>query len=313
MAVIAVAGGTGNVGRTIVEAILATGKHEVKILARKPNPEAEAELGVPIIVVDYANHEALIKTLEANAIHTVISTISMMPTSGQPFEPELIRAADASKTTRRMISSDWGVPVKPEYSESLPSVGTRLTARAALEATTDLEHTVFHTGFFLDYWGAESSITSHMPPLVMVVDLAHGAASIPGSGDVPVVFTHTRDIARFVVASLDLEAGTWDPVTTVVGDRLTWNEFVALVEEVRGIKMNVTYDSVEKLKSGQVTELPNQIASYQFIPKEYLQGSLAAFGLWFEAGAFDLKPEKLFNDQFPEIVTTKVRDILKLA
>src|SRR5690242_11252381 len=35
MAIIAVAGGTGNVGRAIVEAILAAGKHEVKILSRK--------------------------------------------------------------------------------------------------------------------------------------------------------------------------------------------------------------------------------------------------------------------------------------
>lgn len=34
-AIIAVAGGTGNVGRAIVEAILATGKHQVFILSRK--------------------------------------------------------------------------------------------------------------------------------------------------------------------------------------------------------------------------------------------------------------------------------------
>lgn len=35
MAIIAVAGGTGNLGRTLVKAIVATGKHEVKILGRK--------------------------------------------------------------------------------------------------------------------------------------------------------------------------------------------------------------------------------------------------------------------------------------
>lgn len=35
MAVIAVAGGTGNLGRTIVDAIIATGKHEVRIFARQ--------------------------------------------------------------------------------------------------------------------------------------------------------------------------------------------------------------------------------------------------------------------------------------
>lgn len=39
MAVIAVAGGTGNVGRTLVEAIITAGKHDVKVLARKVSPE----------------------------------------------------------------------------------------------------------------------------------------------------------------------------------------------------------------------------------------------------------------------------------
>lgn len=35
MVVVAVAGGTGGLGRMLVDALLATGKHDVKILARK--------------------------------------------------------------------------------------------------------------------------------------------------------------------------------------------------------------------------------------------------------------------------------------
>jgi uncharacterized protein YbjT (DUF2867 family) len=35
MVVVAVAGGTGGLGRMTVEALVATGKHDVKILARK--------------------------------------------------------------------------------------------------------------------------------------------------------------------------------------------------------------------------------------------------------------------------------------
>lgn len=34
MVVIAVAGGTGNVGRTIVEALVAVGKHDIVVLSR---------------------------------------------------------------------------------------------------------------------------------------------------------------------------------------------------------------------------------------------------------------------------------------
>lgn len=35
MVVVAVAGGTGGLGRMLVDAVVATGKHDVKILARK--------------------------------------------------------------------------------------------------------------------------------------------------------------------------------------------------------------------------------------------------------------------------------------
>lgn len=34
MVTVAVAGGTGGIGRTLVEAILASGKHDVKVLSR---------------------------------------------------------------------------------------------------------------------------------------------------------------------------------------------------------------------------------------------------------------------------------------
>ena len=76
----------------------------------------EEELGVPVVAVDYDNIQAVAKTLEDNEVHTVISTILMMPgPSGEaPKEIELIRAADASKTTKRIMSSDWGSPHTPE-------------------------------------------------------------------------------------------------------------------------------------------------------------------------------------------------------
>lgn len=66
----------------------------------------------------------------------------------------------------------------------------------------------------------------------MILDIAHNAAAIPGSGNVEGVFPHTTDVAKFVALLLDLEK--WDPVSYVDGDRLTWNEFLQLAEEVKG-------------------------------------------------------------------------------
>lgn len=71
----------------------------------------EKELGVPIIAVDYDNIKAVTETLEQNNVDTVISAIMMMPgPAGDPKEIQLIRAADLSKTTKRLISSDYGLP-----------------------------------------------------------------------------------------------------------------------------------------------------------------------------------------------------------
>ena len=75
-----------------------------------------AEFEVPIIAVDYGNIDALAETREEHKIHTVISTLTMMPSpSGDlPKEVELIQAADKSSVTKRFISSDWGVPHSKE-------------------------------------------------------------------------------------------------------------------------------------------------------------------------------------------------------
>jgi hypothetical protein len=66
------------------------------------------------------------------------------------------------------------------------------------------------------------------------------------------------------------------------------------------------------LKAGQATELPCQVAEYQFMPKEVVQEWAAKFGLLFETGVFNISPPgmKTLNDFFPEIKPLKVKDIL---
>ena len=79
------------------------------------NAKLEEDIGAPIIAVDYADVDAVVKVLEDNNIDTVISAIAMHSIDGTPpREIELIRAADRSKTTKRMVSSEWGVPNKIE-------------------------------------------------------------------------------------------------------------------------------------------------------------------------------------------------------
>ena len=55
---------------------------------------------------------------------------------------------------------------------------------------------------------------------------------------------------------------------------------------------------------------PTSSSMYPFFPKPMLQGFFAAFGRMFVEGAFDLKPERTLNEQFPEVKARKIKDLL---
>jgi hypothetical protein len=74
----------------------------------------EKELGVQLVATDYKNVAALTKLLEENKVHTVISALNMMPNAGGDFQLNLIEAADVSKTTIRMVPSEYGFLQSPE-------------------------------------------------------------------------------------------------------------------------------------------------------------------------------------------------------
>ncbi|KAF5570881.1 isoflavone reductase like P3 [Fusarium pseudocircinatum] len=306
MPVVAIAGGTGSVGRFIVEETIADGNFEVIILGRKVNPSLEKELGARILVIDYSDPNSISTLLEENHVDVVIAALS----GHTPPEQELglIQAAAKSKVTRRYIPSVWGIKYRPEDSWFF-NAAAKLSLLDALDKT-DLEWTAVANGFFLDYWGAPN-LKTYLDPLAIALDIPARKAAIPGNPDQPAVFTYTKDVARFTAKLLTLEK--WDPVSYIIGDRLTWKEFVKLAEEVTGDKFEITYDSVKLLKSGKVTELPGHIPVYPFFPKEALQPMLAELGVLSDQGGFDFQPEKTLNSLFPEIKVTTARDALEMA
>lgn len=111
------------------------------------------------------------------------------------------------------------------------SVGYKRKSEAELRKTKDLEHTSFLVGFFLDYWGMPG-VKSLMTKWTVVIDMPRNTAAIPGSGNTPIVFNHTSDIAKYVAASLALEK--WDPYFYVMSNKVTWNEFLAYAEAAKG-------------------------------------------------------------------------------
>ncbi|KAH6695591.1 hypothetical protein F5X68DRAFT_127656 [Plectosphaerella plurivora] len=321
MSVIAVAGGTGKLGRAIVEALNATGKFTVFILGREvcqcfPSTESftchlirmcRSELGAKILAVNYDDVPSITATLEKSNIDTVISAVTSVST----FDPELalIAASDKSSVTKRFIPSIWGVPYSEEIAALFPPAENKIKATNALEATS-LDWTSVYNGYFLDYFGIPK-VKSYMDPISLAVDVANDFAAIPGSGNVPITFTHTFDIAKYVAAYV--QKATWEKEVYIIGDKVTWNEFVALAEDARGKKFTVVYDPLEKLAKGEITELPSHTHLYPFFPKPMLQGLFAAFGTFIENGVFDFKVAHTLNQEFPEIKARTVKEVLDAA
>jgi hypothetical protein len=65
-------------------------------------------------VADYVDVDATTKTLEDNAIDTVISAISIESEDTSQGQLNLIAAAERSKTTTRFIPSEYGFIASPE-------------------------------------------------------------------------------------------------------------------------------------------------------------------------------------------------------
>lgn len=136
MSVIAVAGGTGKLGRAIVDALISEGKHTTLVLAREvcgqyqgqlpliielvadsncdllqASESKEKELGARIVAVNYGDIDGVSAALESNKVDIVISTIDMV--HGSESEHALVQSAAKSSTTKRYIPSTWGI----EYSD----------------------------------------------------------------------------------------------------------------------------------------------------------------------------------------------------
>lgn len=211
-----------------------------------------------------------------------------------------------------------------------PTLVFQKASEAALRSTT-LEWTRFSVGLFMDYYGIPA-IKTHFPPMSFAVDMSSKKAAIPGTGNEMLALTYSYDVAKFVSAHLG--APNWEEETYVYGEKTTWNAFIKVAEEVTGMKRHisnhipvhefllilfvsgaqfeVSYDPIEKLARGEVTELPShkeELANSPF-PAPFARQILALLGSWVVGGQFDIPIEKALNKSFPDIKPMRVREML---
>ncbi|KNG86930.1 hypothetical protein ANOM_005363 [Aspergillus nomiae NRRL 13137] len=253
MAIIAVAGGTGSVGQTIVEALVAHGKHTILILTRKVS---QSSLGsgrwvdeLTYLSVDYGNVGATAKSLEAAEVHTVICAFGMESDAISEAQVNLIHAADMSGSTKRFVVGGYDMLFKDEHIPLVPTAKWALAATHAVEESS-LEYTRVVNGLFLDYYGLPHW-RSHLKPWVNAVNVAGKWAVLPGDGTSKVNFITSQDMARFVARLMDLSE--WPPVSFIAGQTASFKDILQLAENARGERFSVKHDSLEDLRNGRIS------------------------------------------------------------
>ncbi|KAF7534587.1 hypothetical protein G7054_g6143 [Neopestalotiopsis clavispora] len=245
MVKVAIAGGTGAVGRALAETLAQQNVHEAIILSRQgSNNECTV---LPTIQVNYDDLEDLIQVLADHEVHTVICAFAINGTSLKKSQMNLIKASSAASSVARFIPTSFSIDYPRAGVEILPPLQDYFDCIDEL-TKTNLEWSVVLNGIFLDYFSAPP-IKSYLAPNAFVIDMANNAAAIPGTGDEMVTFTHTFDVAKYLVAALDLVK--WPRELRISGDEMKFKDFVKLAEEVKGsylsirsIQCTVCYDTV---------------------------------------------------------------------
>lgn len=224
---VAVAGGAGGIGRHVVEAILATKKHSVRVLSRSSSNPQLAALGAEIVAVDYTSHTSIVGALEG--VQTVISTVTAYdPDDFVRIQVALIHASIAAGV-KRFAPSEFSLRSLPNDPMRFYSYKPKVVD---VLKETSLEWTVFQNGVFMNYFASGTDGVGYLKPLKFGVDVENAKASLVGDGNAPVMYTRGEDVGAFVAASLDLQK--WPELSSMAGDTKSYNQVIELAEKIRG-------------------------------------------------------------------------------
>ncbi|WYZ40951.1 hypothetical protein EsH8_IV_001292 [Colletotrichum jinshuiense] len=293
MAIVAVAGGSGAVGRTIVDGLVAHGKHKVFVFSRT---NLEPKNGVHYLAVNYDDVEETSKVLEQNRVDTVISAIGVVTPETSRAQIQLVKAADKATPTRRFIVSAYDMLHKRDQIPDYPLAQYTFEAIDELDRT-DLEYTRVVNGFFLDYYGMPHYKT-HLTRWVNFVDLENRWAVIPGDGSGKANFIASQDMATYIARLLDLDK--WSKVSSIVAETLSISELFALAKKTRGPDFEVAYDDLEKLKAGKISYI-SKFPDFGLGPKE-AEALFSKIHYYGGVGEVLVPTEDTLNSKFPDIV-----------
>eukprot|EP01119_Soliformovum_irregulare_P020039 TRINITY_DN6447_c0_g1_i1.p1 TRINITY_DN6447_c0_g1~~TRINITY_DN6447_c0_g1_i1.p1 ORF type:complete len:264 (-),score=59.79 TRINITY_DN6447_c0_g1_i1:113-904(-) len=158
----------------------------------------------------------------------------------------MIEACKRSPRCKRFVPSEYGGDIEKFPDQPLFDVPTHGAVRKALRSQSEIEFTLFNLGWFMDYFLPSKNTYMKSIFSVWPIDMDERKASICGTGNEMCTFTSARDVGKALAQLIDAEK--WEEFTYVMGDNLTWNQAIELVQDLNGIKLDVSYRPLEEIQ-----------------------------------------------------------------
>ncbi|KAI9295398.1 NAD(P)-binding protein, partial [Neoconidiobolus thromboides FSU 785] len=285
---VAIAGGTGAIGRSIAEELLKNKDIKLRILTRassgedtkKELKEKYVQAGGELVEIDYNSQESLVKAL--GGIDVVISALSTP--DFVVVNSNLIDASVKSKV-KLFIPSEFGAEVEGVEN---PFTSPKWAVRKHLESS-GLDYIYYNNGFFIEHLLAD----------LFGINVHSHEAKVIGSGDTKLTVTSINDVGRFVAQTYFLPE-VRNQFVDIVGENTTMNKIFKDISEISGKPFKV-----EKIPIEEANKVINDKNTDSFASVPYL------FGRDIDNGDVYLKGNS--NHLLPNFKFLSVKEYVKQA
>ncbi|KAI4861842.1 NAD(P)-binding protein [Hypoxylon rubiginosum] len=311
MVKIALAGASGQLAREIIDALVATQKHEIIGLDPAPLPSLP---GVTWVKTTYEDKSELVRLLQG--VETVMCFFPVHFDPGSATQKRLIDAA-VEAGVKRYAPSEWATGTKLETSlDGIPWYAGKVEITRYLEDLNKekkvIEYTRFQVGAFMNYLGHPHKTSEHVKTLSFLFDFEKQRATLVKDRlDDVVVWTTVQDIAGVVARAVEYE-GEWPAIGGITGTRLTVREMLQIGEAI-GKPFTIDWLKLEDIEAeerdmGSFADFDLHTASPEVV-EAFLNMALKGILLGISRGAYDITDE--WNKILPDYKFTQVEDFLK--
>ena len=251
---ILVTGGSGFVGRHVVQALLAAGK-DVRCVVR--NPQKAASLGCELVEGDMSDAGSLRSAV--GGVEAVIHLVAVRQGKEEKFQRvmvqggrDLVDAAKEAGVRRFVLMSALGT--REENIGVVPYFRAKWEVEQLVQGS-GIDHVIFQPSFV---FGRDGGI---IPTFRRLVKLAP-VTPIIGSGERRIQPIWVDDMAAYFVKALDLESATNRSFEVGGPEAVTWNEFWSRYRQALGVRRRPTVHvpvSLMRVNALLTEQLPGDI------------------------------------------------------